>query len=150
MAKITKDDNKLDNQLCFSLYSASLAMSKMYKHLLSELGITYPQYLMMLVLWEEDGITATELSLRLMQDKGALTPVIKRLENLKLIHRSRDPKDERRIIISLSNAGKSMQREAASIPQRVLQACGLNHQSAIDLKARIETLRLNLNSFGNI
>ncbi|WP_445355436.1 MarR family winged helix-turn-helix transcriptional regulator [Microbulbifer sp. EKSA008] len=141
MAKSINEDQKLDNQLCFSLYSASLAMSKMYKPLLETLGITYPQYLMMLVLWEDDGITATELSLRLGQDKGALTPVIKRLENQKLINRHRDPGDERRVIIELTDAGRSMQKEAASIPTQVLNACGLNPQSARALKTQIETLR---------
>ncbi|WP_020414098.1 MarR family winged helix-turn-helix transcriptional regulator [Microbulbifer variabilis] len=144
MAKSINKDQKLDNQLCFSLYSASLAMGKMYKPLLEKLGITYPQYLLMLVLWEGDQITATELSQRLGQDKGALTPVIKRLENLKLISRHRDPGDERRVFIELTTSGKSMQKEAESIPEKVLLACGLTRQSAKVLREQIEVLRQSL------
>lgn len=146
MAKSIPEDLKLDNQLCFSLYSTSLAMSKMYKPLLEKLGLTYPQYLMMLVLWEEDGITATELGRRLGQDKGALSPVIKRLETQGLIDRRRDPKDERRVHLQLTAAGKSMCRKAEAIPQQVLRASGLDRKSARQLKAQIEAVRRALNS----
>ncbi|WP_323846447.1 MarR family transcriptional regulator [Microbulbifer magnicolonia] len=146
MAKSDFEDLKLDNQLCFSLYSTSLAMSKMYKPLLEKLGLTYPQYLMMLVLWEEDGITATELGQRLGQDKGALSPVIKRLEAQGLIDRRRDPKDERRVHLRLTAAGRSMQREAQVIPEQVLRATGLDRKSVHQLKAQIEAVRRALSS----
>lgn len=149
MAKSTFEDLKLDNQLCFSLYSTSLAMSKMYKPLLEKLGLTYPQYLMMLVLWEEDDITATELSQRLGQDKGALSPVIKRLEAQGLIDRRRNPKDERRVHLQLTAAGRSLQRTAQAIPGQVLGAIGMDRESVRQLKAQIEAVRCALNSLDN-
>ncbi|AMX03663.1 MarR family winged helix-turn-helix transcriptional regulator [Microbulbifer thermotolerans] len=146
MAKSNIEDLKLDNQLCFSLYSTSLAMSKTYKPLLEKLGLTYPQYLMMLVLWEEDGITATELGHRLRQDKGALSPVIKRLEAQGLIERRRDANDERRVHLQLTTEGKSLRRKAESIPRQVLCAGGLDRKSAQQLKAQIDALRRSLDT----
>src|SRR3954463_1874064 len=92
----------LDNQLCFALYSASLAMTKLYKPLLDELGLTYPQYLVMLVLWEGDGRTVSELGERLSLDSGTLTPLLKRLEAAQLVSRIRDTEDERRVHIMLT------------------------------------------------
>src|SRR5438132_13989272 len=86
---------RLDNQLCFALYSASLAMTKLYKPLLDELGLTYPQYLAMLVLWERDGVTVSQLGERLSLDSGTLTPLLKRLEAAGLVARIRDVQDER-------------------------------------------------------
>lgn len=145
MAKSVCEDLKLNSQLCFSLYSTSLAMSKLYKPLLEKLGLTYPQYLMMLVLWEEDGITATELGQHLGQDKGALSPVIKRLESQGLIDRRRDPRDERRMHLQLTATGKALRRRAEAIPQQVLCASGLDRKSALQLKAQIEAVRRSLN-----
>ena len=87
----------LDNQLCFALYSASLAMTRLYKPLLDELGLTYPQYLAMLVLWEQDGVMVSELGDRLSLDSGTLTPLLKRLEAGGLVSRIRDVQDERRV-----------------------------------------------------
>src|SRR6187431_2340286 len=87
----------LDNQLCFALYSASLAMTRLYKPLLAELGLTYPQYLAMLVLWERDGLMVSELGERLGLDSGTLTPLLKRLEALELVARIRAVEDERRV-----------------------------------------------------
>src|SRR3989338_5795761 len=95
----------LDNQLCFALYSTSLAMTKLYKPLLDELGLTYPQYLAMLVLWEKDGLTVSELGERLFLDSGTLTPLLKRLEVSGLISRIRAVEDERRVHITLTAAG---------------------------------------------
>src|SRR5688572_14095542 len=89
----------LDNQLCFALYSTSLAMTKLYKPLLEELGLTYPQYLAMLVLWERDGLMVSELGERLYLDSGTLTPLLKRLEAAGYIARLRDVEDERRVHI---------------------------------------------------
>ena len=98
----------LDNQLCFALYSASLAMTKLYKPLLDELGLTYPQYLAMLVLWERDGLTVSELGERLSLDSGTLTPLLKRLEAAGLIARIRAVEDERRVHITLTAAGRKL------------------------------------------
>src|SRR5215470_15501153 len=95
---------KLDHQLCFALYSASLAMTKLYKPLLDPLGLTYPQYLAMLVLWEGDGIGVSDLGQRLQLDSGTLTPLLKRLEAAGLVQRLRDSDDERRVLLQLTAA----------------------------------------------
>ena len=95
----------LDHQLCFALYAASLAMTKAYKPLLAPLGITYPQYLVLLVLWEGDGITVSQLGDRLTLDSGTLTPLLKRLDAQGLLQRQRDAADERRVLLHLTPAG---------------------------------------------
>src|SRR6476620_5280999 len=97
---------RLDNQLCFALYSASLAMTKLYKPLLEELGLTYPQYLAMLALWEQDGLMVSELGERLSLDSGTLTPLLKRLEAAGFVSRIRDVQDERRVHIHLTTTGR--------------------------------------------
>src|SRR3712207_920674 len=97
---------RLDNQLCFALYSASLAMTKLYKPLLDELGLTYPQYLAMLALWEQDGLSVSQLGERLRLDSGTLTPLLKRLEAMDLVARLRSVEDERRVHITLTAAGR--------------------------------------------
>src|SRR5689334_10034297 len=107
---------RLDNQLCFALYSASLAMTKLYKPLLDELGLTYPQYLAMLVLWERDGLTVSDIGERLSLDSGTLTPLLKRLETSGLVTRIRDVQDERRVHITLTAAGRRMKQRAQKIP----------------------------------
>src|SRR5689334_3586565 len=105
MPRAARTDNPallLDNQVCFALYSASLAMTKLYKPLLDELGLTYPQYLVMLVLWEGDGLMVSELGQRLSLDSGTLTPLLKRLETSGLITRIRAVEDERRVHVTLT------------------------------------------------
>lgn len=113
---------RLDNQVCFALYSASLAMTKVYKPLLETVGLTYPQYLVMLVLWERDGVTVSELGERLFLDSGTLTPLLKRLEASGLIARIRDAQDERRVRISLTAPGRALRDKAESIPPCVLES----------------------------
>ncbi|MGQ3004247.1 MAG: MarR family winged helix-turn-helix transcriptional regulator, partial [Hydrogenophaga sp.] len=113
---------KLDHQLCFALYSASLAMTKLYKPLLEEMGLTYPQYLAMLVLWENDGVTVSELGDRLYLDSGTLTPLLKRLETADLVTRLRDVQDARRVLSRLTAAGRKHKARAARIPGSVLHA----------------------------
>ncbi len=137
---------ELDNQLCFAVYSTSLAIGKLYKPLLKELGLTYSQYLIMLVLWEEDGITATRLGKRLVQDLGALSPVIKRLEGQGLIERRRDPEDERRIHLHLTDTGWALRKTAETIPDKVLCASGLDEKQARLLKEQLETVRQALST----
>ena len=114
----------LDNQLCFALYSASHAMTKTYKPLLDRIGLTYPQYLVMLVLWEQDAILVKDIGARLFLDSGTLTPLLKRLETNGLLSRNRDPHDERQVRIVLSAQGRSLRKQAESIPGQVLCASG--------------------------
>ncbi len=135
---------RLDNQLCFALYSASLAMTKLYKPLLDALGITYPQYLVLLVLWERDGITVSELGERLSLDSGTLTPLLKRLETAGLVSRLRDTQDERRVLVRLSAAGRELKERAARIPGCVLQASQCSVADAMALTHQIQTLRNRL------
>ncbi|RYG07716.1 MAG: MarR family transcriptional regulator, partial [Burkholderiales bacterium] len=125
---------KLDNQLCFALYSTSLAMTKLYKPLLEALGLTYPQYLAMLVLWEEDGLAVSEIGDRLFLDSGTLTPLLKRLEVGGLITRLRAVEDERRVHISLTAAGRKLKAQAEAIPGCIMSAteCSLPEGIAID------------------
>ena len=111
-----EQDLKLSDQLCFALYSTSLAMTKVYKPLLAKLGVTYPQYLVLLVLWENDGLVVSTIGERLYLDSGTLTPLLKRLEAGGLIIRQRDAADERRVRIHLTAAGSAMKAEAAIIP----------------------------------
>ncbi len=134
----------LDNQLCFALYSTSLAMTKMYKPLLDEMGLTYPQYLAMLVLWERDGLMVSELGERLFLDSGTLTPLLKRLETSGYIKRLRDVNDERRVHITLTSSGRKLKTRAAKVPGCILSAsqCALPELTA--LTSQVQALRQRL------
>ena len=124
---------QLDNQLCFALHSTSLLMTKAYKPLLQSIGLTYPQYLAMLVLWEGDGITVGDISARLLTDPGSLTPLLKRLEASALIARLRDVQDERRVRITLTPSGRALRDRAEAIPPCVLESthCTIPELSAL-------------------
>lgn len=134
----------LDNQLCFALYSTSLAMTKLYKPLLDELGLTYPQYLTMLVLWEQDGLTVSELGQRLYLDSGTLTPLLKRLESSGLISRIRAVEDERRVHITLTAAGRKLKTRAAKIPGCILSASQCSIPELMALTQQVQALRQRL------
>jgi MarR family transcriptional regulator, organic hydroperoxide resistance regulator len=131
----------LDNQLCFALYSTSLAMTKLYKPLLDELGLTYPQYLVMLVLWEKDGPMVSELGERLYLDSGTLTPLLKRLEAAGFIARVRDTQDERRVHITLTAAGRKLKAKAQKIPGCVRTASQCSLGELMQLKHQLRGLR---------
>jgi MarR family transcriptional regulator, organic hydroperoxide resistance regulator len=131
----------LDNQLCFALYSTSLAMTKLYKPLLEELGLTYPQYLVMLVLWEKDGPMVSELGERLYLDSGTLTPLLKRLEAAGFIARVRDTQDERRVHITLTAAGRKLKARAQKIPGCVRTASQCSLGELVQLKQQLHGLR---------
>lgn len=113
---------QLDNQLCFKLYAASRAVIRAYKPMLDALGLTYPQYLVMLVLWERDGLTVSEIGEQLTLDSGTLTPLLKRLEGANLLERVRDAQDERRVRITLTPQGRALRDAAEKIPACVLQS----------------------------
>ncbi|MDP1955136.1 MAG: MarR family transcriptional regulator [Polaromonas sp.] len=132
---------QLDNQLCFALYSTSLAMTRLYKPLLDELGLTYPQYLAMLVLWEKDGLMVSELGERLYLDSGTLTPLLKRLESSGLVSRLRDVADERRVHITLTPAGRKLKAQAAKIPGCILSASQCSIPELITLTQQVQALR---------
>jgi len=131
----------LDNQVCFALYSASLAMTKLYKPLLDALGLTYPQYLVLLVLWETDGPTVSTLGERLSLDSGTLTPLLKRMEAAGWLERRRSSADERRVHVWLSPAGQQLQHQAAHIPGCVLAQSGLSLGELVALNQQIKKLR---------
>ncbi|WP_258405618.1 MarR family winged helix-turn-helix transcriptional regulator [Shewanella zhangzhouensis] len=136
----------LDNQLCFALYSTSLAMTSLYKPLLEPLGLTYTQYLIMLILWEQDGMGLKDIAERLGQQSGALTPVIKRLESQGLVHRRRSDEDERSLVISLTEAGKAMEQQALEVNQCIISHCGMEIPELQALKQLLDDLRYKLGS----
>jgi DNA-binding MarR family transcriptional regulator len=140
---------KLDRQLCFALYSSSLAMTKMYKPLLDPLGLTYPQYLVMLVLWEQDGVTVSELGTRLTLDSGTLTPLLKRLEAAGLVQRRRDSADERRVVVTLTAAGRALKARAVEVPQQVICAAHCSLDDLAALTARLKALRDEITNFSD-
>jgi DNA-binding MarR family transcriptional regulator len=128
-------DLQLDNQLCFALYDASRAVVRAYGPLLAELGLTYPQYVTMLVLWEADGpVSVGDLGARLHLDSGTLSPLIKRLGSLGLVDRRRDPADDRRVLISLTPAGSELKGRACDIPARIGERFGLDPAAAVRLR----------------
>lgn len=135
---------KLDNQLCFALYSTSLQMTKVYKPLLQALGLTYPQYIAMLVLWEQDGITVGDISSRMLTDPGSLTPLLKRLEGEGLITRTRSQADERVVELRLTDKGRALRQQAESVPACILAATGLDLKQLANLKNELTDLRGSL------
>jgi DNA-binding MarR family transcriptional regulator len=138
---------QLDNQLCFALYSTSLAMTKLYKPLLDKLELTYPQYLVMLVLWQNDGLMVSALGERLFLDSGTLTPLLKRMETAGWLTRQRDAQDERRVTIRLTSAGRSLQAQAEKIPGCILDASQCALPELISLTQQVQALRERLTSF---
>jgi DNA-binding MarR family transcriptional regulator len=135
---------QLDNQLCFALYSTSLAMTKLYKPLLEDLGLTYPQYLAMLVLWEQDGLTVSELGERLYLDSGTLTPLLKRMEIAGLVSRLRAVQDERRVHITLTAEGRKLKAKAAKIPGCILSATQCSIPELVSLTQQVQSFRKRL------
>jgi DNA-binding MarR family transcriptional regulator len=137
---------QLGNQLCFAIYSTAHAFNRVYKPLLDRLGLTYPQYLVMLVLWERDGVPVKVIGERLFLDSGTLTPLLKRLEAAHLLKRTRSAEDERQVLISLTSQGQSLREKARAMPQAILaaSACSLDELSA--MKNELIALRDRLNA----
>ena len=140
-ARDANDWLALDRQLCFAIYSASLAMTKVYKPLLEPLGLTYPQYLVMLALWETDGLSVSQLGERLALDSGTLTPLLKRLEASGLVQRLRDAADERRVLLQLTADGRALKQRAVQVPQAIAAASGCSLDELSALTAQLQTLR---------
>ncbi len=135
---------RLDGQLCFALYSTSLAMSKLYRKLLRKLGLTYSQYLVMMVLWEQNQLTVSEVGERLFLDSATLTPLLKRMEQAGLITRVRAASDERQVIISLTEQGERMREDAALLPESVLHATDCSVEQVVGMRDQLAALRANL------
>jgi DNA-binding MarR family transcriptional regulator len=135
----------LENQFCFALYSTSLAMTKTYKPLLDQLGLTYPQYLVMLVLWKQDKLLVKEIGELLFLDSGTLTPLLKRLESASLLKRDRDSEDERQVRITLTAGGQALRKTAEEIPAQILCASGLSTSNLNQLRGELQHLRDELN-----
>src|SRR3954467_3013997 len=123
----------LDNQLCFAVYSTGHAFNRVYKPLLERLGLTYPQYLVMLVLWERDGVPLKDIGERLFLDSGTLTPLLKRLEAAEILQRTRSTEDERQVLIALTPKGHALKEKARAVPEGILasSACSLGELSRI-------------------
>ena len=135
---------KLSNQLCFAVYAAAHALNKTYKPLLEPLDLTYPQYLVMLVLWEGDGLTVKELGERLFLDSGTLTPLLKRLEAAGRVRRTRDSVDERQVRITLTDGGRALRDKALTVPPMLFCATGMDLPGVIGLKDDLAKLRSTL------
>lgn len=132
---------RLDDQLCFALYSATLAMNKVYRKRLRPFGITYPQYLVLLVLWEQDGLTVNGIGDRLFLDSATLTPLLKRMERQNLIGRQRAKNDERHVVITLTGDGEALRARAAALVESVAGATGCSTVDASALSERLAALR---------
>ena len=139
------DDMKLENFICFAMYTANHAMNRVYKPLLDELGLTYPQYLVMVALWEEDGQTVGGIGDKLFLESSTLTPLLKRLEAAGLIRRERSKEDERVVVIRLSDEGKALKTKAATVPNCIVDATGSEFDQLKRLRAEIIALRDALN-----
>lgn len=135
---------KLDQHLCFKLYSTSLKMTQLYKPILSALSLTYPQYLVMVVLWEHEGVGIKDIAERLQQDSGSITPLVKRLEAEGYLLRDRDPNDERNRVLTLTAKGRSLRADGLAVSEQIAQACAITVADVERLAAGLDQLNRNL------
>ena len=138
----------IGKQLCFAVYSASHAFTRAYRKLLEPLGLTYPQYLVMLVLWERDGMRVKEIGAELYLDSGTLTPLLKRLESLGLVRRVRDARDERQVSILLTSVGRALEAKALTNPAELICMTQLDVHAAGDLMRSLGRVRDELHAAG--
>ncbi len=136
----------LSNQVCFALYAAQHAMTRVYRRLLDELGLTYPQYLVLLLLWEADGRSVKELGDRLGLDSGTLTPLLKRMEGQGLVRRGRDPTDERVVRVTLTTGGAALRERARCVPGQVLASSGRSVEELVAMREELKQLRAALDA----
>ncbi|MET8697880.1 MarR family winged helix-turn-helix transcriptional regulator [Kitasatospora sp. NPDC058032] len=137
---------RLDRQICFSLNAASRAFGGVYRVLLKDLGLTYPQYLVMLVLWEDGDLPVKRIGERLRLDSGTLSPLLKRLEAAGLVRRERSPEDERSVTVRLTDEGSALRERAGLVPRRLLAATGLPVEELAALRALLDRLTLALDT----
>lgn len=136
----------LDDQLCFALYSSSLAMGKLYRKLLKPMGLTYPQYLVMMVLWEKDEQIVSDIGARLFLDSATLTPLLKRMEESELVTRVRSVNDERQVIISLTPAGSALREKARLLGDQIGCAAACKLEEVELMRNMVIKLRNNLHN----
>ncbi|MFZ6646962.1 MarR family winged helix-turn-helix transcriptional regulator [Undibacterium sp. TJN25] len=134
----------IDLHLCFQLYTTSLKMTQLYKPMLEKLKLTYPQYLVMVVLWEQQGIGLKDLAEKLHQDSGSITPLVKRLEAEGYLLRRRDPQDERSLVLTLTPAGEALRKQAYDVSQAIQSACNLDEKGFLSLMKGLAGLQKTL------
>ncbi|MFE0802052.1 MarR family winged helix-turn-helix transcriptional regulator [Streptomyces sp. NPDC058812] len=139
---------RLDQQICFSLNAASRAFNGVYRVVLKDLGLTYPQYLVMLVLWEHGELPVKKLGEHLRLDSGTLSPLLKRLETAGLVHRERSARDERSVEVRLTGEGVALRERAVEVPRRIAAATGLDLAEVQDLRARLDRLTAAIDAYG--
>nr|WP_324605047.1 MarR family transcriptional regulator [Streptomyces sp. NRRL S-1022] len=137
---------RLDRQICFSLHAASRAFNGVYRVVLKELGLTYPQYLVMLVLWEQGELPVKKLGEQLRLDSGTLSPLVKRLEAAGLVRRERSAEDERSVLVQLTGEGTALRGRALEVPRRIMSATGFDLAEIVDLRARLDQLTTALDA----
>ena len=149
MDNSSKDDLlQLEKFLCFSIYSAGHAFNRVYKPLLDNLGLTYPQYLVMVTLWQDDNQSVRSIGSKLYLESSTLTPLLKRLEANGLVSRKRDPEDERSVRVSLTEAGRALRDKAEEVPPCILEATGLDIETAKRLNRDLRTMRDQMEAVG--
>jgi MarR family transcriptional regulator, organic hydroperoxide resistance regulator len=144
---------KLENQICFPVYAASRLITREYLPYLEKMSITYPQYLVLLVLWENDNISVNEIAQKLILQTNTITPLLKRMESQGIISRTRSGEDERKVVVSLTEKGKTMQQEALKIPTELAQGLitgPMNIEALIDLRNKLNLLIKSLTQKGEI
>ncbi|MFB6551046.1 MarR family winged helix-turn-helix transcriptional regulator [Streptomyces sp. NPDC056405] len=139
---------RLDQQICFSLNAASRAFNGVYRVVLKDLGLTYPQYLVMLVLWEHGELPVKKLGEHLRLDSGTLSPLLKRLETAGLVHRERSARDERSVRVRLTGEGVALRERAVEVPRRIAAATGLDLAEVQDLRSRLDRLTAAIDAYG--
>lgn len=144
---MTEKGPRLDELLCFAVYAASHAFNRVYKPLLDDLGLTYPQYLVMVALWDEDGRTVGQIGKDLSLESSTLTPLLKRLEAAGFLSRERDARDERQVRICLTEAGRSLRAKALKVPACIAEATGLDVGALRRMTGEINALKTTLDRF---
>lgn len=132
---------RVDDLLCFSVYSAGLALNQLYRPLLEEIGLTYPQFLVMMALWQREGGTVKDLGDALYLDSSTLTPLLKRLEAAGLLSRTRNPRDERQVLLRVTEAGNGLRQQAARVSSAIVDAIGLSPETYETLRTGLDAIR---------
>lgn len=139
--KATNPPVPLDDQLCYAIYSAGIAVQRAYKPLLDQLGLTYPQYLVLNILWREDGQAVGQIADQLALESSTLTPLLKRLEAAGMVRRTRNPSNERQVVVALTDAGRALRSRAGCLGDALLEASGQSPAALADLNKGVKALR---------